>query len=390
MGGTEDLRPLPHADRLAAVRSAFGARFGRPPDLVAEAPGRVNLIGEHVDYNQGIVLPVAIDRSVFAAAAIRDDDTVVVHSIDYRADATFSLSAAITPDPAQPWSNYVRGVFSAFPGASRRGLDIAVTGDVPQGAGLSSSAALEVATAGAVNAAWETDLPPEELAIVAWRAENEFVGVRCGIMDQYAAALGTWDCALLIDCRSRAVQTVPLRFAERGIAIVVLDSGIPRRLEHSAYNQRRHECDEAARLLGRPLRDLSLPEVEAAQLPDGLRRRARHVVTEIERVEQAVAALRAGEIERLGMLMAGSHRSLRDDFEVSTPELDLLVELATQDPSVIGTRMTGAGFGGCTVNLVREESVDAFVDHVLGRYRRETRLAAKAHVCRASDGLRVW
>jgi galactokinase len=390
-----------HVARLAAVRDAFCARFGRAPEGVAEAPGRVNLIGEHLDYNEGLVLPVAIDRSVLVAYAARRDAEVRLYSVDFEEESGFSLGEPIARDGERPWSNYPRGVFSVLrdEGFSGPGLDIAVTGDVPAGAGLSSSAAVEVATAGALRAAWALDIDGERLALLCQRAENEFVGVGCGIMDQLASALGEQDCALLIDCRTLAHEPIPLRLEEHSLDLVVVDSGVRRTLEGTAYNRRREECAEALRLLreamgerpARALRDVTMADLarHAERLPPPLYRRARHVVTELQRVIEGVAALRRGDHETFGALMNASHASLRDDFEVSCPELDRLVELAQSLAGVLGARLTGAGFGGCTVQLVRREAVDAFARDVVERYRTETGLPAKLYLCHAAGGLRV-
>jgi galactokinase len=256
-----------------------------------------------------------------------------------------------------------------------------------------------VAALGALRAAWGLDIDDKQLALLGQRAENEFVGVQCGIMDQLAAALGVAGHALLIDCRSLACDPVPLGLEQRGLALVVADSAVPRRLEASAYNQRREECAEALRLLraAQPelapaaLRDVSAADLDAhgAALPPALLRRARHVVSELARVRQAVDALRAGEVEAFGALMNASHQSLRDDFEVSCPELDRLVSLAQALPGVLGARLTGAGFGGCTINLLRAQAVETFQREVIERYRRETGFAGRAFLYRASDGLRL-
>lgn len=377
---------------LAALRLAFQRTFGHDPVLVSEAPGRVNLIGEHTDYNLGYVLPVAIDRTVAAASAPGDDGRVRVYSADFGECDEFSL-ARIERTQGASWRNYVRGVAWALAraGHSARGVELAIAGDVPRGAGLSSSAALEVAVAGALAAVSELVIRPRDLALIAREAENGFVGVQSGIMDQFASALGLAGHALLIDCRSLDVDAVPLEEAG-GVAIVVVDSKAPRRLEETAYNQRREECKGAARLLGvTSLREADdrLLEASAAKMPAHLYQRARHVVAENGRVLAAVQALRAGELETLGRLMDESHASLRDDFEVSTPELDLLAELARNVHGTLGARLTGAGFGGSIVSLVRRGAAEDFRSQVLGGYRRETGLVAEMYICRAAGGMKV-
>lgn len=381
----------------SALLDAFRRRFGRPARLVAEAPGRVNLIGEHTDYNEGHVLPLAIDRTVAVAAAPQADGKPVwavhAYSLDYDQEDIFSL-AEVRPLPDGGWRNYVRGVAWALreAGHGRRGLQLALSGDVPIGAGLSSSAALEVAVAGAFASAGEIPLDPRDLALLAQRAENHFVGVQCGIMDQFVAVFGQPDHALLIDCRSLDVEAVPLSLDEHGIAVVIVDSAVRRALDDSPYNQRRRECAQAAAALGVPaLRDVTPDELEARrrELRPELYRRARHVVTEEARVTAAVAALRRGDLETLGRLLCQSHESLRHDFQVSCRELDLLVNLAAKVEGVLGARLTGAGFGGCTLNLVPRRALSAFRRGVLQAYRERTALPAEMHIVRASRGLEV-
>jgi galactokinase len=364
----------------------FAAAFGRTAEVLSVAPGRVNLIGEHTDYNEGFVLPVAIDRTVAVAAAGRDDGHFRVRSLDYGECDEFTVQDG----RAGGWRDYVRGVAWAFAEAGHptAGADLAIGGDVPQGAGLSSSAAIEVAVAGALAATGRVELAGLQVARLARRAENEFVGVQCGIMDQFASALCRSGHALLVDCQSLEVKHIPLALEEQGVSIVIIDSKVPRRLADTAYNRRMEECGEAARALSlESLREAGETAVEV--LPEPLRRRARHVVRENLRVTAAVAALGSRDVDRFGALMFESHASLRDDFEVSCRELDLLVELALSAEGVLGARLTGAGFGGCTVNLVRGEMLDGIRGAVVERYRDETGLPAEMHVCRAVDGLKV-
>jgi galactokinase len=285
-------------------------------------------------------------------------------------------------------------------GAEIGGVDLAIAGDVPQGAGLSSSAALEVAVAGAFRSAFELPIDDVALARLCQRAENEYVGVQSGIMDQMAATLSRAGHALLVDCRTLAYEHVPLRLADHGLALAIVDSGVRRELADSAYNQRRRECEEGLAALrdhlGNParrsLRDVTMAELES--VPDVDRRvplrRARHVVSEIGRVAAAVEALRSDDFGALGELMQESHRSLREDFEVSTPELDLLAGLATAQPYVLGARLTGAGFGGCTVNIVQADAIESFGRDVVDAYRARTGAAAEVYVSDACDGLRAW
>lgn len=392
-------RPLPHEQRVEALIAAFLREFGRRPEGVAEAPGRVNLIGEHVDYNDGLVLPFAVDRSVMCAWARRDDDAVSAYSADLGEHSRLNLPN-VTHAASGSWPNYLCGVADALVQAQHRvgGFDLAFIGDVPQGAGLSSSAALEVAVAGALRDAFDLPIDSVTLAKLCQRAENEFVGVQCGIMDQLASTLSQRGRALLIDCRSLAHEAVPLLLAAAGLTVVIANSAVRRELIASAYNDRRRECEAAVselrQRLERPeiasLRDVSVADLERTNIDSISLKRARHVVTEIARVAAAVDALKRNEFGDLGRLMVESHLSLRDDYEVSSNELDLLVGLATAQDCVLGARLTGAGFGGCTVNLVRTDAIDAFARDVIAPYRERTGLPAVMYVTAPQDGLRTW
>jgi galactokinase len=389
-----------HTRRDRALARAFAWRFSREPEGLAVAPGRVNLIGEHTDYNEGFVLPVAIDRTVIAAFAARSDRQVRVHSLEFDQEDSFSLDD-IERLQGDVWSNYVRGVAAVLQEAGYRltGLDVAIQGDVPIEAGLASSAALEVAVLGAFQRAAALTMDRREQALLAQRAENEFVGVACGIMDQMAAVMGRRDHALLIDCRSLETEAVPLDLAAHGLKIVVAHTGVRRALSDSAYNQRRQECSRGVRALAqviggkavRALRDITLPDLADHEgcMAEPLARRARHVVSENERVLKSVEALGRGDMLNFGQLLYASHQSLARDYEVSSPELDLMVELASRLEGVVGARMTGAGFGGCTVNLVRETAIDSFGEQVIEPYRRRTGLPGEMYVCEAVDGLRI-
>jgi galactokinase len=374
-------------ERRVRVRTLFTSTFGREPTLVVAAPGRVNLIGEHTDYNQGFVLPVAISRYVVLAAAERRDGRVLLQAANLSARVEFSLRA-IDRDEEQPWSNYQRGVALQLQqvGYALRGMEALIWGDVPVGSGLSSSAAVEVATAYAFKLLSGLKIGDVELALLCQRAESEFVGVDCGMMDQLVAVLGKRDHALLIDCRDLSTEQVPI---PEGAAIVVSDSMKRRELRQSAYNERRQECQQGARLLGvESLREISIEEFAAREreLPEQIRQRCRHVVNENQRVIAGVGALRRDDLEEFGGLMRESHRSLRDDYQVSSPELDLLVEAAAEVEGVYGSRLTGAGFGGCTVSLVRQDAVQEFSAHVARRYHVATGVHPQVYVCRAEDG----
>jgi galactokinase len=378
--------------RMQAVRDEFARVFSGECTLV-RAPGRVNLIGEHTDYNEGFVFPVAIDREVRYAVSPRDDRKVVLRSLNFDAESEFSLSN-ITKDADQPWSNYVRGIAAVLQEAGHvlRGMNAVIEGDVPLGSGLSSSAAMEIGALLAFEAVSGFQIEPVSAARLAQKAENQFVGVNCGIMDQFISRLGKKGHALLIDCRSLSYEPVPVGGDE--VRIVVADSKVKRGLVDSEYNKRRAECERAVVLLsGRlsnigALRDVTPEQLvaHADLLADVTLRRARHVVTEDDRCLRSVEALRAGDLEAFGKLMNQSHISLRDDYEVSCRELDLLVEAAWAVSGVLGSRMTGAGFGGCTVSLVRADAVDRFRAEVSQAYEQATGRSPEIYVCSAEDG----
>lgn len=377
---------------LKNIEERFREVFHRDPEVVARAPGRVNLIGEHTDYNQGFVLPAAIDRYVYYAGGKREDRKVRALSIDFQDCVEFDLDRP-QKDDAHPWSNYLRGIskFLQEEIPSLPGADLVFGGDVPREAGLSSSAAVEVGAAVFWHHLAGRKADPVSVVKLSQKAENEFVGVPCGIMDQFISALGRKDHALFLDCRDLRFRQVPL---EAGVRIVVCNSGVKRALAHSEYEVRRAQCAEAlARLRSTGLKADSLRDVEPEELERArhalneiLFRRARHVVTENRRVLSAAALLDKTDLEQFGKLMNQSHESLRDDYEVSSPELDLLVDLALKQPGVFGARMTGAGFGGCTVNLLRPESTEAFAEAIREGYARVMGREAEVYVFEASDG----
>lgn len=372
------------------VHDEFQKRFGYAPAAVIWTPGRVNLIGEHTDYNDGFVLPAAIDRGVYLAVAPRNDNFVYAHALNFQDDAAFTLDALVRED-AHAWSNYLRGVALMLQerGYTLGGMDAMLWGDLPVGASLSSSAAVEVATAFAFKTLFQLDVRVDELPALCQRAENVFVGVNCGIMDQFAVALGQRDHALFLDCRSLDYRLVPI---PSDVRIVVCDTRKPRTLAASAYNERRRECETGARLLGVPLlREVSVEMFTAREneLPAVIRQRVRHVVTENQRVLEMVNALEENNLERVRELMAASHRSLRDDYAVSVRELDVMVELAHAHAGCFGARMTGAGFGGATVNLVVQDAVQDFTARVAEGYHRATGIEPLLLVTRAQDGARV-
>lgn len=375
-----------------AIATAFVAATGFKPDAVAFAPGRVNLIGEHTDYNDGFVLPVAVDRGVVVAGRLLPGDTFSIISVDLGKSCSFSKDD-LHRDQDQAWADYFKGVVWAL---QRRGIRLPacqaiVTGNIPQGAGLSSSAAYEVATVFCLQSIAGFQLPREEIAKVAREAENGFVGVACGIMDQMASTFGESGKAILLDCRSLERTPVALPM---GLKIVVVNSGIRHSLASSEYNQRRIECEEGVQILARSiptiraLRDLTMDLLTPLLpcLPPIVAKRCRHVVSENARVGQAVAAMTEGNPAQLKTLMLESHLSLRDDYQVSCPELDILVDLASPISSCHGTRMTGGGFGGCTVNLVETDAVDSFLAKVLTGYRARTGRTPELHIFDPSQG----
>ena len=371
------------------IADEFLKRFDRPPDWIVRAPGRVNLIGEHTDYNDGFVLPLAIDRAVWIALRRRDDRRVVVHSVDYDKTAEFLLDALSRE--AATWIEYLKGVAWSLQdaGCALVGWEGVLVGDVPLGAGLSSSAALEMATARAFAAASDLLWNPTAMAKLGQQAENRWVGVNCGIMDQLISSAGKADHALLIDCRSLEVRPVPV---PPGAAVVVLDTATRRGLVDSAYNQRRAQCEAAAKFFGVPaLRDVTADrfQLSAGKLDPVTRRRARHVIAENDRTLRAAEAMRRGDAAELGRLMNGSHESLRDDYEVSSDALNAMAECAAAHPACHGARMTGAGFGGCAVALIHAEAVPDFVDRTSDAYRRKTAHIPAVYVCRATNGAEV-
>ncbi len=357
---------------MVDVSQVFLQQFGAPVAHLVHAPGRVNLIGEHTDYNAGFVLPMALSQAVWIALRPRSDRQVQVTSLDF--GATTSLALDELQPAAAGWPEYVKGVAWALQqfGYSLTGWEGVMAGDVPIGAGLSSSAALEMAVARAFQAVSGFTWDARQMALAGQLAENQWLGVQTGIMDQLASAAGPAGQALLIDCRSLETQVVPI---PSQATVVVLDTGARRGLVDSAYNERRAQCEAAAHYFGvSHLRDISLAVFEggAAGLDDITRRRARHVITENDRVLQTVAALRQGDLAQVGHWMNASHASLRDDFEVSSPDLDAMVICAQAHPGCYGARMTGAGFGGCAVALVQTDQADSFIATVAAGYTRET------------------
>jgi galactokinase len=386
---------LTESERVSEVERRFTELFGGPPEFIVRAPGRVNLIGEHTDYNDGFVFPAAIDRDVLIAGSTRNDRQVRCFALNFNQTSTFPLEK-VQPatEGREKWSNYLRAMAWVFhkEGLGTRGLNCATLGNVPLGAGLSSSAALLVASGLLFSAAGSLEIEPVRLALLAQKAEREFVGVNVGIMDQYISALGQKDHALLIDTRSLTYEAVPLPAS--GVSIVIADSHKKRGLVDSEYNTRRAECERAVEILKqtlpevKALRDVSVEDLERnlERLPPITGKRARHVITENARTLEGVQALKNGDLARFGVLMNESHESLRYDYEVSCKELDTLVEAARSVDGVYGSRMTGAGFGGCTVSLVQTQAIDAFEKRVTEQYKAATGINATVYATHASQG----
>ena len=369
----------------------FRERFGTDARIF-RAPGRVNLIGEHTDYNDGFVMPMAIGFYTWVAAAARKDRLLEAYSEHFDERCTLSLDALPGP-PRNHWSDFIRGVAAILQAAGHRlsGANLFIHGEVPLGAGLSSSASFEISLAFALTSVSGTAVPPLELVKLCQAAEHEYVGTRCGIMDQFVAAVGTAGHALLLDCRTLQYQLVPIPPELRA---VICNSMVRHELAAGEYNRRRSDCEAGVKLLQAhlpticALRDVTVSDLEAHKslLPERIYRRCRHVVTENQRVLAAAQALRSRDFQRFGELMYRSHASLRDDYEVSCRELDLLVELASSEPGIYGARMTGGGFGGCTVNLVCADSADTFKSHIAEAYRAKTGIEPDVYICEPAQG----
>ena len=381
-------------DSLSAARlveEVFRKRYGEPAGIF-RAPGRVNLIGEHTDYNDGFVMPAAVAFYTYVAAGPRRDRRLDVYSIDFDEVRGFDMDR-LTDGPTGHWSDYVRGVAGVMrsQGFPVVGANLVIKGDVPIGAGLSSSAAIEVAIALAMLTISQITVDRRQIAFICQRAEHEYAGTKCGIMDQFISCFGRADNALLLDCRSLDYELLGI---EDRVRIVVCNTMVKHELAAGEYNRRRADCEAGVQVLQnvlpnvRALRDVSLSELDAhaAGLPPVVYRRCRHVISENGRVVQASQALRAGHLSQFGVLMGESHRSLRDDYQVSCRELDLMVNLAEKCRGVYGARMTGGGFGGCTVNLVEKDAVDEFRASVAEEYKNTMGLRPEIYVCSAANG----
>lgn len=378
------------SDLISNVKASFEQVLGYAPSYIIQAPGRVNLIGEHTDYNDGFVLPCAINYQTVVAAAKRDDNIVRVVAVDYdNAVDEFDITQEITFQQNKMWSNYIRGVVKCLlsRGYQFTGVDISVSGNVPQGAGLSSSAALEVVIGQTFKELFNLGASQAEIALIGQQAENEFVGCNCGIMDQMISSEGRENHAMLLDCRNLETKLVPM---PDDMAVVIINSNKKRGLVDSEYNTRRQQCEEAARFFGvKALRDVTIEQFndQAAELDELVAKRARHVITENERTIAAAQALSTHDMARMGELMAESHESMREDFEITVKEIDTLVDMVKE---VVGdqggVRMTGGGFGGCIVALVPPALVDKVRSTVEAKYEVETGLKESIYVCQAMSG----
>ena len=374
------------------LRAEFQEIYNSEPRFF-RAPGRVNLIGEHTDYNGGFVLPMAIEHQTIVAAAAREDRKIRVCSLNLNERGEIDLNASEQTKRGS-WLDFVEGVARILErrNVKLRGADLLIASDVPSGAGLSSSAALEISVGLALTEIAENTVDKIQLALVGQAAEHEFVGAKVGIMDQFISVLGKKGHALLIDCRSLEAKQIP--FQSNDAAVVICNSNVKHKLASSEYNTRRAECEKGVEILQKflpnitQLRDVGIEDFEKYEthLPTIIRKRCRHVVTEIERTLNAAEALRKNDFAEFGRLMNLSHESLRDDYEVSCRELDLLVEIAADCEGVFGARMTGGGFGGSTVNLVRREFLDEFTEKVSSEYRSKTQIETDIYVSNPADG----
>jgi galactokinase len=371
------------------AENAFLKAFHHQPAFVASAPGRINLIGEHTDYSNGFVLPAAIDLGVLLVMSPRKDDKVIVNSLGYAETESFSLNDLSKTSGG--WVEYIKGVAWALQqkGHSLQGWEGVMAGTIPIGAGLSSSAAFEMACVSAFSQASGLTLTPKAAAEAGRMAENQWVGVQVGIMDQLISAAGKQGTAILLDCQSLDYEYIPV---PQEISIIVLDTGTRRELSQSAYNARQLEIQEATKFLTLPsLRDgtLAILEKANASMPEVLYQRAKHVITENERVLLFCSAMKNGDLASIGQLLLQSHTSLRDDFDVSSPELNTIVEIAQSQPGCYGARMTGAGFGGCALALVAKESTSTFIDTVSGDYSSQTRIQPQIYAVQTADGATI-
>ena len=384
--------------RRDLVAGQFVERFGKPPSVWTQAPGRVDLMGSHTDYNLGYVLTQAIDRNTWIAAKPREDGRVAIQSLNLEGGVEFSLEQ-IEYDPVLPWTNYVRGVAAALrqKGYLLQGFDGLIHSTIPFGSGLSSSAALEVAAAVLFNVLGDLKIDPVQMALLCQQAENEFVGLNCGILDQYSSAMGRAGSVLLLDCRDLSSQTKPLA---DGIRVIICDTRAKRELTGSEYAERRAQCEEGVRILAgfypgiQALRDVDLEQLETHRpdLPSVVYRRCRFIIEENQRVLDIADALAQGDRRQISALAAASYAGARDLYEISCGEMEMMIAAMLNAPGVIGARQAGAGFGGCMVACVEQRQVDAFARHVRDYYQTSSGLEPHVYPVLAATGagLLVW
>lgn len=380
--------------RIKKLKDEFEKRFGAGGKMrIFSAPGRVNLIGEHTDYNGGFVLPVNIDRNILLCARKREDRTLNLHSLNYPHKVNCSLDN-LKHRKEDDWANYPKGMAKILQDESHllRGMDFLYEGNIPIASGLSSSAAIEVVTCLTLCTLSNIEIERKKIALLCQKAENEFMGMKCGIMDQFIITMGKEGSALFLDCRSLDYELVP--FDDKDVSIIVGNTKVKRKLVGSEYNQRRRQCEEGVKTLKqslngiKQLRDVSVEQFEKYRnkLPDVIAKRCKHIIYENERVKKSVDAIKNNRFAEFGLLMIDSHNSLRDLYEVSCHELDIMVEEALKVKGTLSSRMTGAGFGGCTVSLVKEEVREEFISRVSREYQRRTQIKPEFYLCKIEDG----
>jgi galactokinase len=380
-----------------SLSRSFDKIYHSRPEVFAFAPGRVNIIGEHTDYNLGYVLPAALNLRNYFIASPRKDGKVSLWTENFKQAEEFSLQE-ISFSQKNPWANYIKGIFWILKkeGFNLHGMDAFIWSDIPLDAGLSSSAALEVSVIYGLNTLFELGLGPEKMALLAQEAENDFVGVKCGLMDQYISALGDKNRALFLDCETLQYERIPLYLEKAKLGIVIYDSGVKRELASSQYNKRRIEASSALDILRKcgvksyKEMDLKMLEERREEMDDVLYKRARHIVSENQRVKKAVEALRNNDFPLLGELLFLSHESLRDDYEVSCPELDLLYEMAREFPGSLGARLTGAGFGGSGLALLEADKISAFRERILQEAEKRGFIRPRVYKIEIAEGAKAY
>lgn len=376
---------------IQSVREKFQQRYGTEPHIF-RSPGRVNIIGEHTDYNNGFVLPAAIDKAIYVGISRREDDQIFLYSEEFKEEHNTDLVTALPTD--KQWPNYILGVVDQLKkrGYEIHGFNLNFDGDVPVGAGLSSSAAVECSVAFALNEIFGLGIKKEELAEIGQKAEHTYAGVMCGIMDQFASVFGKEDHVIKLDCQTLEYEYVPLKL--QGYKLVLLNTNVKHSLASSEYNTRREECAEGVALINEgggniaSLRDASLEMLDQYVKPENevVYRRCKYVVEENQRLFSACEALQNGDLKTLGQKMYGSHDGLSKEYEVSCRELDFLVDAVRANPDVLGARMMGGGFGGCTINIVKEEAIDGLVNDLKGKYSEAMGLDLAAYIAQIEDG----